>query len=75
MLRQVNDDPSGTPYGTRRRVALYYAVFSAGIRTQQSIDAMAVMYTLSMLVLLLIALRFVDPTQLVTRVRDEQAHN
>jgi putative spermidine/putrescine transport system permease protein len=56
-------------------VALYYAVFSAGIRTQQSIDAMAVMYTLSMLVLLVIALRFVNPTQLVTRVRDEQAHD
>jgi putative spermidine/putrescine transport system permease protein len=52
-------------------VALYYAVFSAGIRTQQSIDAMAVMYTLSMLVLLVIALRFVNPTQLVTRVREE----
>ncbi|WP_244373438.1 ABC transporter permease [Streptomyces griseorubiginosus] len=55
-------------------VALYYAVFSAGIRTQQSIDAMAVMYTASMLVLLVIALRFVNPTQLVTRVREEQAH-
>jgi putative spermidine/putrescine transport system permease protein len=54
-------------------VALYYAIFSAGIRTQQSIDAMAVMYTASMLVLLVIALRFVNPTQLVTRVREEQA--
>ncbi|KAF4411064.1 MULTISPECIES: ABC transporter permease [Streptomyces] len=52
-------------------VALYYAMFSAGIRTQQSIDAMAVMYTLSMLVLLVLALRYVNPTQLVTRVRDE----
>ncbi|MFD5703650.1 ABC transporter permease [Streptomyces lasiicapitis] len=55
-------------------VALYYAVFSAGIRTQQSIDAMAVMYTLSMLVLLVIALRFVNPTQLVTRVKEEHTH-
>ncbi|MER6912095.1 ABC transporter permease subunit [Streptomyces sp. NPDC000594] len=53
-------------------VALYYAVFSAGIRTQQSIDAMAVMYTLSMLVLLVIALRFVNPTQLVTRVKEDR---
>ncbi|MFF4795156.1 ABC transporter permease [Streptomyces sp. NPDC001276] len=54
-------------------VALYYAVFSAGIRTQQSIDAMAVMYTLSMLVLLVIALRFVNPTQLVTRVKEDRS--
>ncbi|MFH9982194.1 ABC transporter permease [Streptomyces sp. NPDC017179] len=54
-------------------VALYYAVFSAGIRTQQSIDAMAVMYTLSMLVLLVVALRFVNPTQLVTRVKDDRS--
>ncbi|GAA2107437.1 ABC transporter permease subunit [Streptomyces synnematoformans] len=53
-------------------VALYYAMFSAGIRTQQSIDAMAVMYMFSMLVLLVIALRFVNPTQLVTRVKEEQ---
>jgi putative spermidine/putrescine transport system permease protein len=54
-------------------VALYSAVFSAGIRAQQSIDAMAVMYTGSMVVLLVIALRFVNPTQLVTRVREEPA--
>ncbi|MEV6792070.1 ABC transporter permease [Streptomyces sp. NPDC051320] len=52
-------------------VALYYAAFSAGIRTQQSIDAMAVMYTASMLVLLVIALRYVNPTQLVTRVKED----
>ncbi|MGH8889428.1 MAG: ABC transporter permease [Acidothermaceae bacterium] len=51
-------------------VALYNSVFSAGIRTQQSIDAMAVIYTGSMLVLLLIALRFVNPTQLVTRMKE-----
>ncbi|MEU9015236.1 ABC transporter permease subunit [Streptomyces sp. NPDC048479] len=59
------------PDGQTLIVALYYAVFSAGIRTQQSIDAMAVMYTLSMLVLLVIALRFVNPTQLVTRVKED----
>ncbi|WP_220040843.1 hypothetical protein [Streptomyces sp. NTH33] len=53
-------------------VALCYAVFSAGIRTQQSIDAMPVMYAPSLLVLLVIALRFVDPTQLVTRVKEDR---
>ncbi|ACU75711.1 binding-protein-dependent transport systems inner membrane component [Catenulispora acidiphila DSM 44928] len=48
-------------------VALFSAVFSAGIRSPQSIDAMAVVYTASMAVLLLVALRFVNPTQLVAR--------
>jgi putative spermidine/putrescine transport system permease protein len=52
-------------------VALYYSVFSAGIRAQQSVDAMAVVYTASMLVLLVVALRFVNPTQLVTRLRED----
>lgn len=52
-------------------VALYYSVFSAGIRAQQSVDAMAVIYTLFMLVLLVVALRFINPTQLVTRVSEE----
>ena len=49
-------------------VVLYSAVFGAGIRAPQEVDAMAVIYTASMLVLLVIALRFVNPTQLVTRV-------
>ena len=49
-------------------VVLYSAVFGAGIRAPQQVDAMAVMYTASMLVMLIIALRFVNPTQLVTRV-------
>ncbi len=52
-------------------VVLYYNVFAAGIRAQQSVDAMAVVYTASMLVLLVIALRYVNPTQLVTRIKDE----
>jgi len=52
-------------------VALYNAAFAAGIRADQSIDAMAVLYMLTTLVLLVIALRFVNPTQLVSRVRDE----
>jgi putative spermidine/putrescine transport system permease protein len=51
-------------------VALYYSVFAAGVRATQSIDAMAVLYMLTTLVLLVIALRFVDPTQLVARVRE-----
>lgn len=53
-------------------VSLYYSAFSAGIRAQQSVDAMAVIYTLFMLVLLVIALRFVNPTQLVTRVQEKR---
>jgi putative spermidine/putrescine transport system permease protein len=51
---------------------LYFAISGAGIRTPQSIDAMAVLYMLSMLVLLVIALRFVNPTQLVTRVGEQR---
>jgi putative spermidine/putrescine transport system permease protein len=56
-------------------VALYDAAFAAGIRTDQSIDAMAVLYMLTTLVLLVIALRFVNPTQLVSRVREQPANN
>lgn len=52
-------------------VALYYSMSAAGIRAQQSVDAMAVMYTTMMLVLLVIALRFVNPTQLVSQVKEE----
>ncbi|WP_033343183.1 ABC transporter permease [Catenuloplanes japonicus] len=52
-------------------VALYYSMSAAGIRAQQSVDAMAVIYTATMLVLLVTALRFVNPTQLVARVREE----
>jgi putative spermidine/putrescine transport system permease protein len=51
-------------------VALYYSVSAAGIRAQQEVDAMAVVYTGSMLVLLVIALRFVNPTQLVTQIKE-----
>ncbi len=52
-------------------VALFHSMSAAGIRAQQSVDAMAVIYTLMMLVLLVIALRFVNPTQLVARVKEE----
>lgn len=51
-------------------VVLYYAMSAAGIRAQQSVDAMAVIYTSTMLVLLVVALRFVNPTQLVARVKE-----
>jgi putative spermidine/putrescine transport system permease protein len=52
-------------------VALYYAVFAAGVRAGQSIDAMAVVYMVTTLIWLLIALRFVNPTQIVTRAKTE----
>ncbi|MFA6964773.1 ABC transporter permease [Bosea sp. (in: a-proteobacteria)] len=50
-------------------VALYYAVFAAGVRAVQSIDAMAVIYMVTTLLWLLIALRFVNPTQIVARAK------
>jgi putative spermidine/putrescine transport system permease protein len=54
-------------------VALYYAVFAAGVRAGQSIDAMAVIYMATTLIWLLIALRFVNPTQIVTRAKQQTA--
>jgi putative spermidine/putrescine transport system permease protein len=53
-------------------VKLYDSMSGAGIRAQQQTDAMAVVYMATMLVLLVIALRFVNPTQLVTRVAEER---
>ena len=50
-------------------VALYYAVFAAGVRSVQSIDAMAVIYMVTTLIWLLIALRFVNPAQIVARAK------
>ncbi len=55
-------------------VALYYAVFAAGVRAPQSVDAMAMIYMLVTLVWLAIALRFVNPTQLVSRVKEHSQH-
>lgn len=55
-------------------VALYYAVFAAGVRAVQSIDAMAVIYMVTTLIWLMIALRFVNPTQIVTRAKQQPAH-
>ena len=50
-------------------VVLYYSVFASGVRAVQSIDAMAVIYMITTLIWLLIALRFVNPTQIVARAR------
>lgn len=55
-------------------VSLYYSVFAAGVRSVQSIDAMAVIYMVTSLIWLLIALRFVNPTQIVARARQPSAH-
>ena len=48
-------------------VALYYSVFAAGVRAGQSIDAMAVIYMVTTMVWLIVALRFVNPIQIVAR--------
>jgi putative spermidine/putrescine transport system permease protein len=50
-------------------VALYYSVFAAGIRAGQSIDAMAVIYAATTMVWLIVALRFVNPIQIVARAK------
>jgi putative spermidine/putrescine transport system permease protein len=54
-------------------VALYYSVFAAGVRAGQSIDAMAVVYMMSTLVWLLVALRFINPIQIVARAKKTRA--
>ncbi len=50
-------------------VALYYAVFGAGVRAPQAIDAMAIVYMLVSLAVVIVALQFVSPTQMVSRAR------
>jgi putative spermidine/putrescine transport system permease protein len=50
-------------------VALYYAVFASGIRPYQAISAMAVFYMLTTLFILIVALRYVNPTQIVSQAR------
>ena len=55
-------------------LALYFAVFAPGVRAAQSVDAMAVIYMVTTLVWLLIALRFVNPTQIVARAKQEPSH-
>ena len=52
-------------------VAIYRAMTSAGgAEARQLVSSMAVLYTTTMLVILIIALRFINPTQLVARVKD-----
>src|SRR5699024_7241809 len=54
-------------------VAIYRAMTAAGGgEARQLVSAMAVVYTVSMLVILVIALRFVNPTQLVAQVGDSR---
>lgn len=55
-------------------VSLYYAVFASGVRASQSIDAMAVIYMVTTLFWLIIALQFVNPTQIVARAKHQSAH-
>jgi putative spermidine/putrescine transport system permease protein len=55
-------------------VALYFAVFAPGVRAMQSVDAMAVIYMVTAFLWLIIALRFVNPTQIVGRARATPAH-
>ncbi len=51
-------------------VVLYYAAFAPGVRASQSIDATAVIYMGMMMMLLVAALSFVNPTNLVARLRE-----
>ena len=51
-------------------VALYYDAYAAGVRPPQAIDALAVVYFLITMTCLVIALRFVSPTQMVFRLED-----
>jgi len=50
-------------------VILYSDAFAAGIRPNQAVDAMAVMYTLTTMTMVIIALIFVKPTQFVVRLK------
>jgi putative spermidine/putrescine transport system permease protein len=54
-------------------VALYSAAFTPGIRAAQAIDAMAVLYMALSSLLLIIALIFVNPTQIVAQVKEATA--
>jgi len=52
-------------------VSIYRAMTSAGGgEARQLVSAMAVMYTTTMLVMLVVALRYVNPTQLVAQVKE-----
>ncbi|MBX9246347.1 ABC transporter permease subunit [Actinotalea ferrariae] len=52
-------------------VAIYRAMTaSGGGEARQLVSSMAVVYTATMMVILIVALRYVSPTQLVARVKD-----
>jgi putative spermidine/putrescine transport system permease protein len=52
-------------------VAIYRAMTSAGGgESRQLISSMGVIYTVMMLIILIIALRFINPTQLVSQVKE-----
>ena len=54
-------------------VAIYRAMTAAGGgEARQLISSMAVVYTITMMVILVVALRFVSPTQLVARVTESR---
>ena len=54
-------------------VAIYRAMTAAGGgEARQLISSMAVVYTVSMMIILIVALRFVSPTQLVARVKESR---
>jgi putative spermidine/putrescine transport system permease protein len=50
-------------------VALYADAYAAGARPPQAVDALAVIYFLITMVCLVIALRFVSPTQMVFKIK------
>jgi len=52
-------------------VAIYRAMTAAGGgEARQLISSMAVVYTVTMMIILIVALRFISPTQLVARVKE-----
>jgi putative spermidine/putrescine transport system permease protein len=57
------------PHSQTMVIALYTAATQSGLLAGQELDAMAVLYMLTTLVLLLIALRLVDPTSVTTRTQ------
>jgi putative spermidine/putrescine transport system permease protein len=57
------------PHSQTMVIALYTAATQSGLLEGQELDAMAVLYMLTTLVLLLIALRFVDPTSVTRRTQ------
>jgi putative spermidine/putrescine transport system permease protein len=50
-------------------VALYAEAYAAGSRPLQAIDALAVIYFLTAIICLIIALKFVSPTQMVFKIK------